>query len=150
MNYGTQTVGALGVSNSVSALSTVPAGSIGDGGAALIRQNIGYGNLQRALKIFRCVFIVDFVWGVLGFILTWVFLDPILAVFSKGDVAFAELIAQIFTLEMISNVFLAIHSAVMALLYQIYFDEKNYTITATMWADGKEKSWTISSDRSCR
>jgi len=34
--------------------------------------------------------------------------------------------------------------------YQIYFDEKNYTITATMWADGKEKSWTISSDRSCR
>ena len=117
VNYGTQTVGALGVSNSVSALSTVPAGSIGDGGAALIRQNIGHGNPQRALKIFRCVFIVDFVWGVLGFILTWVFLDPILASFSKGDVAFAELIAQIFTLEMISNVFLAIHSAVMALLY---------------------------------
>ena len=48
VNYGTQTVGALGVSNSVSALSTVPAGSIGDGGAALIRQNIGHGNPQRA------------------------------------------------------------------------------------------------------
>ena len=94
VNYGTQTVGALGVSNSVSALSTVPAGSIGDGGAALIRQNIGHGNPQRALKIFRCVFIVDFVWGVLGFILTWVFLDPILASFSKGDVAFAEQLAQ--------------------------------------------------------
>ena len=52
VNYGTQTVGALGVSNSVSALSTVPAGSIGDGGAALIRQNIGHGNPQRALKFF--------------------------------------------------------------------------------------------------
>lgn len=34
--------------------------------------------------------------------------------------------------------------------YQIYFDEKSYTITATMWADGQEKSWTIPSDRSCR
>lgn len=128
VNYGTQTVGALGVSNSVSALSTVPAGSIGDGGAALIRQNIGHGNPQRALKIFRCVFIVDFVWGVLGFILTWVFLDPILASFSKGDVAFAELIAQIFTLEMISNVFLAIHSAVMALLYAFGYTKLSFCV----------------------
>ena len=128
VNYGTQTVGALGVSNSVSALSTVPAGSIGDGGAALIRQNIGHGNPQRALKIFRCVFIVDFVWGVLGFILTWVFLDPILASFSKGDVAFAELIAQIFTLEMISNVFLAIHSAVMALLYAFGYTKLSFYV----------------------
>lgn len=34
VDYGTQTVGALGVSNSISALSTVPAGSIGDGGAS--------------------------------------------------------------------------------------------------------------------
>ena len=128
VDYGTQTVGALGVSNSISALSTVPAGSIGDGGAALIRQNIGHGNPQRALKIFRCVFIVDFVWGVLGFILTWVFLDPILASFSKGDVAFAELIAQIFTLEMISNVFLAIHSAVMALLYAFGYTKLSFYV----------------------
>ena len=35
VEYGTQIVGALGVSNSISSLSTVPAGSIGDGGARL-------------------------------------------------------------------------------------------------------------------
>lgn len=52
VEYGTQTVGALGVSNSISSLSTVPAGSIGDGGAAIIRQNIGGGNKERALKVF--------------------------------------------------------------------------------------------------
>ena len=129
VNYGTQTVGALGVSNSVSALSTVPAGSIGDGGAALIRQNIGHGNPQLSPEnFFGAFFIVDFVWGVLGFILTWVFLDPILASFSKGDVAFAELIAQIFTLEMISNVFLAIHSAVMALLYAFGYTKLSFYV----------------------
>ena len=49
VDYGTQTVGALGVSNSISALSTVPAGSIGDGGASIIRQNIGSGKKDRAL-----------------------------------------------------------------------------------------------------
>ena len=48
VDYGTQTVGALGVSNSISALSTVPAGSIGDGGASIIRQNIGSGKRDRA------------------------------------------------------------------------------------------------------
>lgn len=128
VNYGTQTVGALGVSNSMSALSTVPAGSIGDGGAALIRQNIGHGNLDRALKLFRCVFVVDLAWGILGFVLTWVFLDPILSVFSKGDTVFAALIAQIFTLEMISNVFLAVHSAVMALLYAFGYTRWSFYI----------------------
>lgn len=117
VEYGTQTVGALGVSNTVSALSTVPAGSIGDGGAALIRQNIGNSNPDRALKVFRSVFIVDVVWGVLGFLLTWMFLDPILTVFAKGDMIFAALIRQVFMLEMTSNVFLAVHAAIMALLY---------------------------------
>lgn len=115
--YGTQTVGALGISNTISALSTVPAGSIGDGGAAIIRQNLGNSNPSRALKVFRCVFIVDVIWGVIGFLVTWLFLDPILSVFSKGDASYAELIRQIFSLEMLSNVFLAVHAAVMALLY---------------------------------
>ena len=62
VDYGTQTVGALGVSNSISALSTVPAGSIGDGGASIIRQNIGSGKKDRALKVFKSVFLVDVAW----------------------------------------------------------------------------------------
>ena len=85
VDYGTQTVGALGVSNSISALSTVPAGSIGDGGASIIRQNIGSGKKDRALKVFKSVFLVDVAWGTLGFLLTWIFLNPILSVFSGGD-----------------------------------------------------------------
>lgn len=96
VDYGTQTVGALGVSNSISALSTVPAGSIGDGGASIIRQNIGSGKKDRALKVFKSVFLVDVAWGTLGFLLTWIFLNPILSVFSGGDAVFAQLIRQIF------------------------------------------------------
>ena len=57
------------MSNSISALSTVPAGSIGDGGASIIRQNIGSGKKDRALKVFKSVFLVDVAWGTLGFYL---------------------------------------------------------------------------------
>jgi hypothetical protein len=53
----------------------------------------------------------------MGFLLTWIFLNPILSVFSGGDAAFAQLIRQIFLLEMLSNIFLAVHAAIMALLY---------------------------------
>lgn len=128
VEYGTQTVGALGVSNSMSALSTVPAGSIGDGGAAVIRQNIGNGKLRRALRAFRVVFAVDMVWGVFGFVATWVLLDPILSVFSGGDASFAGLIREIFVLEMLSNVFLSAHAAVMALLYAFGYTRLSFCV----------------------
>ena len=128
VDYGTETVGALGISNSISALSTVPAGSIGDGGAAIIRQNVGSGKRDRALQVFRSVFIVDVAWGTLGFLLTWIFLDPILVVFSNGDTAFAQLIRQIFVLEMISNIFLAVHAGIMALLYAFGYSKLSFGI----------------------
>lgn len=127
-DYGTQTVGALGVSNSISALSTVPAGSIGDGGAAVIRQNVGNGNRERALRVFGCVFLIDVIWGVVGFLVTWAFLDPILLVFSRGDNAFALLIREIFVQEMLSNVFLAVHAAVVALLYAFAYTKLTFVL----------------------
>lgn len=128
VEYGTQTVGALGVSNSMSALSTVPAGSIGDGGAAVIRQNIGSGKLRRALRAFRVVFAVDMIWGVFGFAATWALLDPILSIFSGGDASFAALIREIFVLEMLSNVFLSAHAAVMALLYAFGYTRLSFCV----------------------
>lgn len=127
-DYGTQVVGALGVSNSISALSTVPATSIGDGGAAIIRQNVGNENKERALRVFGCVFLVDVIWGVVGFLATWILLDPILLVFSRGDNAFALLIREIFVQEMLSNVFLAVHAAVMALLYAFAYTKLTFVL----------------------
>lgn len=127
-DYGTQTVGALGVSNSISALSTMPASTIGDGGAAVIRQNIGNDNKERALRVFGCVFLVDVIWGVFGFLTTWIFLDPILLVFARGDAAFALLIREIFIQEMLSNVFLAVHAAVVALLYAFAYTKLTFVL----------------------
>lgn len=128
VEYGTQTVGALGVSNSISALSTVPAGSIGDGGAAIIRQNIGAGNKERALKVFGTVFATDMVCGVFGFATTLLFLNPILEIFSGGDSGFSQLIRQIFVLEMLSNIFLSVHAAMMALFYAFGYTRLSFVL----------------------
>lgn len=128
VEYGTQTVGALGVSNSISSLSTVPAGSIGDGGAAIIRQNIGGGNKERALKVFGTVFATDIIWGVFGFATTLLFLNPILAIFSGGDSGFSQLIRQIFVLEMLSNIFLSAHAALMALFYAFGYTRLSFVL----------------------
>ena len=102
--------------------------SIGDGGASIIRQNIGSGKKDRALKVFKSVFLVDVAWGTLGFLLTWIFLNPILSVFSGGDAVFAQLIRQIFLLEMLSNIFLAVHAAIMALLYAFGYTKLSFGI----------------------
>lgn len=115
--YGAEVVGALGVSNSISSISTMPPSSIGDGGAAIIRQNLGAGNKHRALKVFRSILIINLVFGMIAFLATLVFLDPLVAIFSKGDMDFAQLIKQIYLFEMISNVFLAVNASVMGLLY---------------------------------
>ncbi len=96
VDYGTQTVGALGVSNSISALSTVPAGSIGDGGASIIRQNIGSGKKDRAPEGVQKRISGGRGLGNIGIFTTWIFLNPILSVFSGGDAVFAQLIRQIF------------------------------------------------------
>ena len=115
--YGSGVIGALGVSNTMSSLSTMPPNSIGDGGAAVIRQNIGAGNKQRALMAFRCIFVVNIILGIAGFALTLLFLSPLVTVFSNGDAAFGLQIKEVFTLEMCSNIFLAVNASVMGLLY---------------------------------
>lgn len=126
--YGTEVIGALGVSNTISSISTTPPTSIGDGGAAIISQNLGNNNKSRAIIFFRSILIVNVVFGIVGFIITLIFLDPLVLTFSKGDVSFGLKIKDIFTLEMCSNIFLAINSSCMSLLYGLGFTKISFVI----------------------
>lgn len=128
VSYGTQVVGALGVSNSMSSLSTMPPSSIGDGGAAIIRQNLGNKNKPRALEVFKCIFVINLLLGIFGFFVTYMFLNPLVAIFSNGDLTFAALAKQIFMLEMLSNIFLAINSSVMGLLYGFGYTKISFAL----------------------
>lgn len=126
--YGTQVVGALGISNTISSLTTMPPSSIGDGGAAIIRQNLGAGNKARALRAFCCILWINLALGAAGVLLTIAFIDPLVLSFAKGDAAFAVLVKQIFMREMLSNEFLALNAAVLSLLYGLGYTRVSFAI----------------------
>ncbi|MFI3170685.1 MAG: MATE family efflux transporter [Faecalibacterium sp.] len=128
VDYGTEVVGALGVSNCISAITTTPTTAIGDGAAAMISQNLGNENKTRALVFFRTVLYINLIFGTLGLLITIGFLNPIILAFSSGDPAFALNIKTVFTLEMYSNVFLALNAAVMGLLYGFGYTKLSFLI----------------------
>ncbi len=128
VDYGTEVVGALGVSNCISAITVTPTTAIGDGAAAMVSQNLGNKNKTRALVFFRTVLCINMIFGTLGLLITIGFLNPIVLAFSSGDAAFALNIKTVFTLEMYSNVFLALNAAVMGLLYGFGYTKLSFLI----------------------
>ena len=127
-SYGSVYVGALGVSNNISSFSTTPPNSICDGGAAIIRQNIGNDNSDRALDAFRKIFWLNLLVGVGGVLLTNLFLAQIVRLFAKGDLFFAQQILVIFRYERVSNVFLAVTASVMSLLYALGYTKISFVL----------------------
>ena len=69
-----------------------------------------------------------YVCGVFGFATTLLFLNPILEIFSGGDSGFSQLIRQIFVLEMLSNIFLSVHAAMMALFYAFGYTRLSFVL----------------------
>ncbi len=128
VDYGTEVIGALGVSNCISAITTTPPTAIGDGAAAMISQNLGNENKTRALVFFRTVLIINLIFGTVGLLITLLFLDPIVLAFASGDATFAENIKIVFTLEMYSNVFLALNASVLGMLYGFGYTKLSFLI----------------------
>ena len=115
--YGTLTVGALGISNIIGGMTTTPQNGFQDGGAAIISQNLGANNPQRALDAFKKLLIINIIIGAVGTIVTLVFLDYISWFFSGDNTEFAEMIKHIYFFEAMACIPLGINAAVMALLY---------------------------------
>ncbi len=115
--YGGTVVGALGISNNIGGIITGASGGFQDGESAVISQNIGNHDFTRALDAFKKTLIISIMVGVLGFILTGVFGDQLIAIFSRGDIAFAKEIKSIFQYERYALIFLTIASSSMGFLY---------------------------------
>lgn len=115
--YGTLAVGALGISNNIGGLSTNPQNGFQDGGASIISQNIGAKNYKRSIEAFYKLLIINVAIGVLGYLLTMVFLPQISSIFAKDNQIFQKLISDVYRYEAIGAVPLGISAAIMALLY---------------------------------
>ena len=116
-SYGSSVVGALGISNRISSIATTPPLGIQDAEASLISQNLGAGQRERALKIFRFTFLVNLILGTVLFLAMTLAMEPLITLFSRGDAGFALDIRKIYNLERYATILLAASSSVMGLLY---------------------------------
>lgn len=121
--YGVLAVGALGISNNIAGLTTVPQNGFQEGVAAIISQNLGANKIKRALDAFKKVLIISIILGIIGMFLTIFFLDYISMTFANSNQEFATLIAKIYSYEVFAVIALGINEAVMALLYGFGYTE---------------------------
>ncbi|GAB6086649.1 MATE family efflux transporter [Alkaliphilus crotonatoxidans] len=115
--YGSMVVGALGVSNNIAGVVTSACNGFQDGEASIISQNLGNKNFERAISAFKKTLVISLVMGGIGLVLSTIFMDPIINIFSKGDLQFAQEIKNIYRYERYALVTLTLASSVMGLLY---------------------------------
>ncbi len=121
-NYGSTTVGALGISNNINGIVSGVQNGFQDGGSSIISQNLGAGNTKRALGTFWRLVVINAAIGAVGLVLLNVFLGPITWLFANSTGGFNEefqqLIMHVFRYEAIGGCIpLGINSACMALLF---------------------------------
>lgn len=115
--YGSLMVGALGVSNNLGGITTMPQNGFQDGTSAVISQNFGARKYDRVLK--ACYICAVFCMGI-GLLISsieLIYLKQLSSLFASQDADFASLIAQVYTYEALGAVPLGANCAATALLY---------------------------------
>ena len=131
--YGALTVGALGISNNISGLTTSWQIGMQDGAASIISQNLGAGKLKRVKEAFWKTMIINVGIGLTGMLISFTFLEQISALFAKSQGGFNEefqqMIMHIFVYDSSgSAVPLAINASVMALLFGLGYTKRTLII----------------------
>ena len=86
--YGPLVGGALGVSNNMCGLVTTPINSFEEGTSTIISQNLGAGNLKRAVKAFKYSFLMATSLGIIGYVLVrFVCQDAIISLYNQNELA---------------------------------------------------------------
>lgn len=115
--YGSLTVGALGISNNLGGITTMPQNGFQEGGSAIISQNLGAKKPERAISAFKWTLLVNVICGFVLMTISLIFLQPLARLFSGDDAKFAEMIAEVYRLEALGAVPLGVNASVLALLY---------------------------------
>ncbi len=125
--YGALTVGALGISNNIGGITTMPQNGFQEGGSAIISQSVGAGKPRRALKAFGCILLINITLGVVLMSFSLFFLNRITPLFAGNNAEFGKMIAAIYRFEALGAVPLGINASVLALLYG--FGKTKITLT---------------------
>lgn len=125
--YSALTVGALGISNNIGGITTMPQNGFQEGGSAIISQSIGAKKPERALRAFGCILVINILIGAVLMSCSLFFLDQISALFAGSDKDFGRMIASIYRFEAYGAIPLGINASVLALLYG--FGKTKLTLT---------------------
>ena len=115
--YGPQTVGALGISNNIGGITTMPQSGFQEGGSAVISQNRGAGKYERTLLAFKCELVCNLVIGAVLMAVSLLGLEYISRFFAGKDAAFQEMIKGIYRYEAWGAIPLGINATVLSLMY---------------------------------
>lgn len=92
--YGPDTIGALGISNSLNGIYNNAQIGLQDGASSVISQNIGAGKYRRGVDSFKIVTLYNFIISIIGFTLIALLIVPISKLFSS-DEHFSSMIVNI-------------------------------------------------------
>ena len=114
-------VGTLGVSNNMCGLITSPTNSFEEGESTIVSQNLGNGNMRRAIKAFIVTLISVSAVSVIGYILMrFVFINQFVELFTSSDTkseAYKQMVKEIFVWDSLSIISLGVAAGVLGLLY---------------------------------
>lgn len=125
--YSALTVGALGISNNIGGITTMPQNGFQEGGSAIISQSVGAGKPKRALQAFGCILLINILLGAVLMSCSLIFLNQISGLFAGSDPEFGRMIASIYRFEAFGAIPLGINASVLALLYG--FGKTKITLT---------------------
>ncbi len=114
-------VGTLGVSNNMCGLITSPTNSFEEGESTIVSQNLGNGNMKRAIKAFVVTIISVTGVSLIGYILMrFVFINQFVELFTSSDAKseyYKEMVKEIFVYDSLSIIALGVTAGVLGLLY---------------------------------
>lgn len=115
--YGPQTVGALGISNNMGGIATMPQAGFNEGGSAVISQNRGAKKYDRTMQAFWCELLCNVLLGAILMSLTLFFLEQISRFYAGSDFEFQQMIKDIYVYEAWGAIPLGINASVLSLMY---------------------------------
>ena len=122
--YGALTVGALGISNTVTGIFANAQSGIQSGGAALISQNMGGKKTERVPDILKKIVLVNLMIGITGTILCYLGADTVSTIYASSsdglDETFRQIVHGIFLYDSAGTIISwGISASVEAFLYGI-------------------------------
>ena len=118
--YGAEMIGALGISNNVSAIAANFENGFSDASSAIVSQNYGAGKYKRAVAAYKANIVITLAASVLALSILFLANDFLLDIFATSktgyDLTFKETIRSIFIYDSIGCLGIAINGAGMDFL----------------------------------